>query len=88
MDTLEIADAIRATQGRWFGCTFTKRTTGETRNLVGRLGVTRHLRGGAQAYDPLSKGLLVVWSADARGYRSIPLDAVTELRIAGQRIVP
>lgn len=77
-----LADALAG--GRFAAVTFTKRTTGETRKIVGRLGVRCHLRGGERAYDPAAHGLLVIWDAQKRGYRSIALESVIEVRCQGR----
>ena len=52
-------DAVRhilASGGEFVGVEFTKRTTGEVRQMNCRLGVKKHLKGGEQAYDPVAKG--------------------------------
>jgi hypothetical protein len=75
-------------QGQFFSVIFTKRTTGEVREMVCRHGVHKHLRGGELKYDPDSKGLMTVWSPDSAGkhgpqdagYRAIPVRAITEVR--------
>jgi len=69
--------------GQIFQVTFIKRTTGERRRMVCRLGVRAHLKGGALNYDPSALNLLPVFDMQAQEYRSIPLDAVQSARIAG-----
>ena len=71
--------------GSIFGVEFVKRTTGELRKMKCRLGVKKHLKGGTQAYDAKSKGLLPVFDMEAKGYRSIPVDAVQSLSVHGQK---
>jgi len=66
-----------------FSIDFVKRTTGEARTMVCRLGVTKHLKGGELNFDPISKGLLSVYDMQAAGYRMINLDTVTEIRANG-----
>jgi hypothetical protein len=46
----EAADLLSDTKGRIFSVTFVKRTTGETRTMVARTGVAKHLKGGDAAY--------------------------------------
>jgi hypothetical protein len=60
-------DAITATNGRWFG-------------MVARTGVSKYVTGTGMKFDPLKKGLVVVWEPNSRGYRMIPLDSVHEIR--------
>lgn len=47
--------------GTIFSVDYIKRTTGEPRTMVCRLGVKSHLRGGELPYDPVEKGLLPVY---------------------------
>jgi len=70
--------------GTIFSVGFMKRTTGEFRHMVCRLGVRKHLKGGEQGYDPISKGLLTVYDVINRGYRTIPLENLLWVKIKGQ----
>lgn len=76
----EVRRRILETNGKIFRATFTKRSTGERRRIVARLNVIQHLKGGARAYDPKDYDLITVYDMQKREYRSIPLDAVEELR--------
>lgn len=88
--TKRIAAIIRHLAGTTiFSCRFIKRTTGEERLMVCRLGVTKHLSNGEgeakqeRAYDPIDKGLLPVWDMQKQAYRSISLDSILSIKIAG-----
>lgn len=83
--TKKIAALIRHLAGTTiFSCKFVKRTTGEERLMVCRLGVTKHLSNeGERAYDPADKGLLPVWDMQKQAYRSISLDSIISIKIAG-----
>lgn len=70
--------------GTIFSVGFIKRTNGEFRHMVCRLGVHKHLQGGDRAYDPVEKGLLAVYDVVSRGYRSIPLENVVWIKIRGK----
>ena len=83
MDMTEFQDKVKG--GRIFGVTFTKRTTGETRKMQARLGVTKHLAGGELAYDPAKLKLLPVFDMVKEAYRQIPLDAISELALDGAK---
>lgn len=72
-----------ANDGRIFEVTFIKRTTGERRSMVCRLGVKSHLKGGKKAYDARKHDLLTVFDMQAREYRSIALDSVLSARVNG-----
>lgn len=76
-----------ADNGKIFSVTFTKRTTGESRTMLCRLGVTSHLAGGEKKFSDEEKGLLTVFSLDANGYRSISCEAVQRVKIGGQEWV-
>jgi hypothetical protein len=76
----QAAAAIRASRGRFFGCTFTKRSTSETRRMWARFAVVGAPKGPHRNRDDL----LVVWDHHKRAYRSIPVDGLTELRIDGR----
>ena len=73
--------------GRIFGVSFIKRSTGELRHMRARVGVKSHLRGGKKGYDAEVKNLLTVFDVDANGYRSIPLEGIQSLTINNQRFV-
>lgn len=69
--------------GKFFSVRFTKRTTGELRKMVCRVGVKKYLSGGQVKYNPRDKGLLSVWDVENKGYRSIPIDGVVSITVHG-----
>jgi len=79
-----LIDILRNTRGKVFRVTFTKRTTGETRHLVGRLGVHRNLKGTGLSYNPSDKNLITVYDFQKRDYRSIPMEGIQEIRFRGE----
>jgi hypothetical protein len=70
--------------GKVFTVTFVKRSNGQERVMNCRKGVKKHLRGGEKKYDPKSKGLVCVFDMQAGGYRSIALESITKVAMAGQ----
>jgi len=76
-------EILQNTNGKIFRVTFTKRSTGETRILVGRLGVTSALKGGTMSYNPTDKGLMTVYDVQKKGYRMIPIEGLQEVRFQG-----
>ena len=70
--------------GHVFHVEFIKRTTGEMRLMQCRTGVKKHLKGGKKAYNAKSKDLLTVFDMKVKGYRSISVDGIQELRVNGQ----
>jgi hypothetical protein len=84
MTRAEAVQKIAASRGRIFALTFIKRTTGERRDMVCRLGVTAHLKGGKPGYDAKAKGLLVVFDLDRADYRAVPVEGITRVTIDGE----
>ena len=79
-------DAIRfidLSNGKFISLRFTKRTTGEVREMLCRTGVKKHLKGGDASYSFADKGLIPVFDMQ-NGYRSIPIEGITQLKIDGQ----
>ncbi len=70
--------------GRVFGVEFIKRSTGELRKISCRIGVKKHLKGGAKAYSSQEKRLLTVFDMSANGYRSIPVEGIRCVSVGGQ----
>lgn len=78
------AEMLTSTEGKIFSVKFIKRSTGELREMVARTGVKAHLKGGDAAYKFSEKSLLPVYDLQAKGYRSIPLDAIVSLKAGGE----
>jgi hypothetical protein len=70
--------------GGIFSVEFIKRTDGNLRKMVCRLGVKKHLRGCSKAYDPRQYSLLTLFDMENEGYRSIPVDAIQRISVNGQ----
>ena len=70
--------------GAIFSVEFIKRSNGELRKMVCRLGVKKHLKGGTKAYDAKEHNLLTVFDMEKEGYRSIPVDSIQRLTVNGQ----
>ena len=73
-------DLINASKGKFFSVAFTKKN-GELREMNCRKGVKKHLKGGELAFNPDSKGLVVVWDAQKKAFRMINTGGITELKI-------
>ena len=72
----QIIKAIKT--GKFFTIKFVKKN-GELRELNGRLGVKKHLKGGKLGYDPSTFNYIIVFDVVAKGYRTVNVDTVTEL---------
>jgi hypothetical protein len=69
--------------GKIFNVTFVKKN-GAIRNLNARLGVKSHLRGGKLTYDPASRNNLIVFSMNDKGYRTVNINTIIEIKINGK----
>lgn len=89
----EVIKRVQEIEGRIFGVTFVKRTTGELRTMACRLGVRSRLHGGVLKYNPTEKNLLIVFDVNIpdelnRGaYRSIPIENIKSLTIEGETYI-
>lgn len=68
---------------RIFSVTFVKKN-GEVREMNCMLGVTKHLRGGEQAYDPADYNLLTVFDVQKKDYRNINFTQLIAAKIDGE----
>ena len=69
--------------GNIFSAVFIKKN-GERREMVCRLGVKKHLKGGQLAYDAKSRNLLPVFDMQKEGYRMINVNTLVQLKINGK----
>jgi len=80
----DVRNALLGSEGKIFRVEVVKRTTGEVRVMVARLGVSKGVKGVGLAFDPLAKGLLTVYDMEKKGFRMVNLDSVMLLRLAGE----
>jgi hypothetical protein len=73
-----LSQDIDRTNGKFFTVKFIKKD-GTLRRMTCRTGVSKGVTGKGLAFEPKEKGLKVVWSTDAEGYRMINLASVTEI---------
>ena len=78
---------IEESEGKIFSVVFKKRTTGEWRKLVGRLGVRKDINGTGLKYDPASRQLMTVYDMQNQGWRMINKNSITELQTKGESYV-
>ena len=83
ISTAEAIALIEKSNGKMFSVEFVKRTTGEHRKMVARLGVKKHLAGGDAAYNFAARGLVSVYDVQKKGYRTIPTESISTLTIGG-----
>ncbi len=72
-----------ANKGQIFSAQFIKKN-GEIRDMVCRLGVVKHLKGGELKYDAKARNLLPVFDMQKKAYRMINISTLRQLKISGQ----
>ena len=70
---------ILGNPNRHFRVTFTKRTTGETRVLTGKMATLNPE--GTPRYNPDDHQLLLVWDLEKNGYRTIPVEGIKKIEL-------
>jgi hypothetical protein len=80
---MNLENVIKHTGGKIFRATFIKRTNGETRNLTGRLGVRKGIKGVGLKFNPSERGLMVVFDMHKRNFRMINLESLREVKFKG-----
>ena len=65
-----------------FSVVFLKKD-GSIRKMLCRFGVKKHLKGGKLAFDPIKRGLLVVFDMQKEAYRMINLKTITNINMRG-----
>ena len=80
---LTLKQTIEMAKGQIFSATFIKKN-GERREMVCRLGVKKHLKGGELKYDAKARNLLPVFDMQKEAYRMINFDTIIQLKINGQ----
>lgn len=71
---------ILNSEGRFISVVFVKKD-GTLRKLTGRLGVTKHLKGGQSTLNP--EQYITIYDVENKGYRAINRATITELHIDG-----
>jgi len=90
MENISLEEAvikIKESEGKIFSVVFEKRTTGEFRKLIGRLGVHKDVNGTGLRYDPASKQLMTVYDMQNQGWRMINMEGLTQLQTQGEAYV-
>ena len=71
-------DLILKSAGRFVTVTFTKKS-GELRTLTGRMGVTKHLKGGVSTLD--STKFITIFDMFNKGYRAINRETIKSVTL-------
>ena len=80
---MKIADFIAQSKGKFITINFIKKD-GTARKLNGRIGVTKHLKGGVSTVN--TDQYLVVYDTVAQGYRSVNKDTIVSVTCEGLTI--
>jgi hypothetical protein len=81
--TLTIQQVIEMAKGQIFSARFIKKD-GTIRDMVCRLGVKKHLKGGELAYDAKAMNYLPVFDMQKQEYRMINFNTLLKITIGGQ----
>lgn len=79
----EILKALLGSQ--FFSVVFTK-SDGTKRKMLCKLGVKKYLKGGQKSYDDKAKGHLTVYSVNDKGYRTVNLNTLEQIKVKGKVI--
>lgn len=76
MDSRTLAGYVEASGGKFVTVTFVKKD-GTLRKLTGRMGVTKHLKGGQSTLNPEKH--ITVYDVQSKGYRAINKDTIQSI---------
>ena len=79
----KLSKIVKATNGKFFTVVFIKKD-GTERILNGRLGVTKHLKGGQCTLD--KEKYLIVYDVASKGYRAVNVDTIKSVSCDGLNI--
>jgi len=74
---------IRALVGSKIFSVVFEKIDGTLREMICRLGVKKHLKGGELSYDPEEKNYLVVFDMQSEGYRTININTLKKIKFEG-----
>lgn len=80
---MKISDFIAQSKGKFITVSFIKKD-GTVRSLNGRIGVTKHLKGGISTVN--TDQYVVVYDTAAQGYRSVNKDTIVSVTCEGLTI--
>lgn len=81
---VNVKSEVIAQGNKMFGVVFEKKN-GQDRKMSARLGVKKHLAGGTNKVEASDRSYLTVFDMNAEGYRTVNLDTLKEVQIAGTR---
>ena len=78
-----IFDTATQNNGQIFSVKFRKKD-GTVREMVARLGVKRHLKGGTLTFNPTDYNLITAFDMQKAEYRMISIDTLMQLKVDGK----
>jgi hypothetical protein len=78
----ELKDLKILVANKIFSVVFVKKD-GSEREMVCRLGVKKHLKGGEKTYDTDALNYLTVYDMQAEGYRTINVNTLKKIKVDG-----
>ena len=82
INSQEAYSLIKNQNNSIFGVQFQKKD-GSIRDMVARLNVKSHLKGGSLAYDPKTMGYIVAFDMQKKQYRTINTNTLISLKANG-----
>ena len=77
---MNLDDIILSSGGKFVSVTFVKKD-GSLRTLTGRLGVTKHLKGGVSTLDP--NQYITIFDVVNKGYRAVNRETIQSVTFEG-----
>ena len=78
---MTLDDIILKSGGKFVSVTFVKKD-GSLRTLTGRLGVTKHLKGGVSTLDP--NQYITIFDVVNKGYRAVNRETIQSVTFEGE----
>ena len=79
----KLLELITENKSNIFSVVFLKKD-GTIRRMICRLGVKKDLNGNGLKYDPIKKGLLVVFDMQKEAYRMVNLETINTITMKGR----
>jgi len=76
---------LMTTKGRIFSVTFIKRSDGQERTIIARVGVTAGLKNRPMPFNPRDSKLIVVFDMMEQQYKCVPIDGIESVSFNGKR---
>ena len=82
INRIDLFNLLCKNKNNIFSVVFLKKD-GTIRKMNCRFGVKKYLKGGSLSFDPIKRGLLVVFDVNKKAYRMINLKTITNVNMKG-----